>query len=83
MRGLKLPSASQATKDICNLTHVDPISLELLVRFVDEQIEKVVSQDTTKSPPDTNMNKHATNNGYESPTYGQPETPTEVDSIYF
>lgn len=84
VRGLKLASAGQATKDICNLTRVDPINLELLVRFVDEQVEKVVSQASEKSSHEHSSNKHAASgNGYESPTYGQPETPTEVDSIYF
>lgn len=83
VRGLKLASASQATRDICNLTRVDPINLELLIRFVDEQVEKVVKQaNQTKQSTET-TNKHSTNNAYESPTYGQPETPTEVENVYF
>lgn len=81
VRGLKLPCTSGATRDICHLTQVDPINLELLVRFVDQQIESVVPQTPTKPP--TSTSKLTTNDEFESPTYGQPETPTEVENIYF
>lgn len=81
VRGLKQPFANDATRDICHLTRVDPINLELLIRFIDQQVEKVVPQAAEKQNHGTN--KYPTNGEFDSPTYGQPETPTEVDSIYF
>lgn len=81
VRGLKLPFSNAATRDVCHLTHVDPINLELLVRFIDQQVEKVVPQVSERAASPSN--KLTTNNDFESPTYGQPETPTEVESIYF
>ncbi|XP_018326730.1 G1/S-specific cyclin-D2-like [Agrilus planipennis] len=81
IRGLKLSSDNQATRDVCYILNLDPISLELLVRFVDQIVEKVVPQKPKPNPNDTA--KGVSNNGFESPNYKQPETPTEVENVYF
>ena len=50
-------------------------TLEFLVGLVDTAVDKVVPktpEKTTKTVED-----------YESPQYPQPETPTEVENIYF
>lgn len=72
IRGLKLTSSDVATRDVCAMVGLDSENLEVLVRIVDAVVDKVVP----KSP-------EKTVNGYESPQYPQPETPTEVENIYF
>lgn len=54
--------------------------LENLVQFVDQIVEGAVVQ--TPEPRAT-QDKYVTSGEFESPTYGQPETPTEVDNVYF
>lgn len=77
-----MASAHVATHDICNLTRVDPISLEILIRFVDEVVEKVMKESPGRELLPSS--KHVTNDSeFSSPTYGQPETPTEVENVYF
>lgn len=78
IRGLKLPSTELAVSEICQLVNIDPIALEVLIRIVDSAVEKVVPR-----TPELPENKCSTTQGFESPKYGQPETPTEVDNIYF
>lgn len=55
---------------------IEPESLEVLVTIVDNTVDKVV--------PKTPEKNTKTVEDYESPPqYGQPETPTEVENIYF
>ncbi|KAK9870141.1 hypothetical protein WA026_006233 [Henosepilachna vigintioctopunctata] len=77
LRGLKLPSTRQAILDICSMVGIDIMALEILVRLIDHAVEKVVPR--SEPVPE---NKVPTQ-GYESPQYGQPNTPTEVDNVYF
>lgn len=51
--------------------------MDCLVTIIDGAVAKVVAPST----PDRAESKGI--QGYESPQYGQPETPTEVDNIYF
>lgn len=76
-----MSSSVIATRDICMMTKVDPISLEILIRFIDQAVEKVTHQapDRAQVPP----TKYVTSDEFDSPKYGQPETPTEVENIYF
>lgn len=78
-------SSDIATRDICRLTQVDPISLEILIRFVDRAVEKVThpQTDDDERTEQTSITKCVTNDQFDSPKYGQPETPTEVENIYF
>lgn len=81
MRGLRMPSTNTAINDISNLLHINPETLEDLRRFVDQTVEKGIPKPTEKS---TTPNSNAcTDSGFESPKYGQPETPTEVEDVYF
>ncbi|RZC43144.1 hypothetical protein BDFB_002587 [Asbolus verrucosus] len=75
VRGLKLTSANVATRDVCSMISLDIETLEVLVGIVDGAVEKVV--------PKTPEKKVKSVEGYESPQYSQPETPTEVENIYF
>lgn len=68
------------TVDICASTGVEQSMLENLVQFVDQIVEGAVVQ--TPEPRAT-QDKYVTSGEFESPTYGQPETPTEVDNVYF
>ncbi|XP_065158427.1 G1/S-specific cyclin-D2-like [Atheta coriaria] len=79
-RGLKLPVPLIVTVDICASTGVEQSMLENLVQFVDQIVEGAVVQ--TPEPRAT-QDKYVTSGEFESPTYGQPETPTEVDNVYF
>ena len=80
VRGLKLLSSKTATIDICNMLNVDVIALELLVRFIDDTVEKVIPQDAKKQQ--TPQSKHVVDE-YDVAEYAQPETPTDVDNTYF
>ncbi|XP_074037530.1 G1/S-specific cyclin-D2 [Leptinotarsa decemlineata] len=73
VRGLKLPSTNQAISDICGILNVNPSSIEYLVTVIDDAVAKVSTAKTGTKPAQ----------GYECPQYGQPETPTEVEVIYF
>lgn len=76
-------SSHIATRDICMLTKVEPISLEILIRFVDQAVEKVTHPTSHDERAHTPTTKYVTNDEFDSPKYGQPETPTEVENIYF
>ncbi|KAL3266198.1 hypothetical protein HHI36_010381 [Cryptolaemus montrouzieri] len=78
IRGLKLPSSQQAVLDICSIVGIDIVALEILVRVIDQAVEKVVPRS-----PEAEPQEKMSTQGYESPQYGQPNTPTEVDNIYF
>ncbi|XP_044748498.1 G1/S-specific cyclin-D2-like [Coccinella septempunctata] len=75
IRGLRLRSTNQAVNDICRIAAVSPASLDTYVRIVDEAVERSVP----RSPPSSPEPKIQ---GYESPQHG-PNTPTEVENIYF
>ncbi|XP_060531146.1 G1/S-specific cyclin-D2-like [Cylas formicarius] len=77
VRGLKLSCQSDAVQDVCRMLNVNVETLEYLVSVVDRLVEKVVPPAPTKGEPSKTVS------GYESPKYGQPETPTEVENIYF
>lgn len=71
VRGLKLSSVDTAPTDICRLVNVSPQTLELLVDVIDSTIEKI-----TPPPP---QSPTKCENDFES----QPNTPTEVENVYF
>ncbi|KAF5296228.1 hypothetical protein FQA39_LY12565 [Lamprigera yunnana] len=82
MRGLRMPSTNTATIDICNLLNIDLENLENLRVFIDEAVEKGTPTLADK-PSDYSNSVMCTNAGFESPKYGQPETPLEVENVYF
>lgn len=59
---------------------VDPIALEVLVRFIDHTVEKVMPSAPEKTQP--TQSKYVPEQ-YESSEYNQPGTPTDVDNAYF
>lgn len=61
------------------MLNVDPKTIEFLVGVIDNAVSKVAP--STPEKPETTLTK--TVQGYESPQYGQPKTPTEVENIYF
>ncbi|KYB28107.1 G1/S-specific cyclin-D2 [Tribolium castaneum] len=75
VRGLKLSSSTAATSDVCSMVSIESETLEVLVAIVDNAVDKVV--------PKTPEKPSKTVEGFESPQYPQPETPTEVENIYF
>ncbi|XP_045478690.1 G1/S-specific cyclin-D3-like [Harmonia axyridis] len=77
IRGLRLRSTNQAVNDICSIASIKISDLETVVRVVDEAVERSVP----KSPPST-PEPEPKLQGYESPQHG-PNTPTEVENIYF
>ncbi|KAG5882106.1 hypothetical protein JTB14_016869 [Gonioctena quinquepunctata] len=76
VRGLKLSATQEAGKDICKMLNVSVETIEYLVGVIDSAVAKV-------APPTPEKMETKTVQGYESPQYGQPETPTEVENIYF
>lgn len=78
VKGLKLSSTKEAINDICNMLNVDLPTIEYLVAVIDNAVAQVVAPSISPIPPAKTVNQ-----GYESPKYGQPETPTEVENIYF
>ncbi|XP_056642350.1 G1/S-specific cyclin-D2-like [Diorhabda sublineata] len=78
IRGLKLSSSEVALRDTCNMLNVNPRTVEFLVGVIDNAVSKVAPSLTPTTPE-----SKTTVQGYESPHYGQPETPTEVENIYF
>lgn len=89
IRGLKMPAAAIATRDICVTTRIlDPIALELLIRFIDQVVEKVIPSSGTVSAGQ-NCDKSGTGAGQkrkeeeEDCEYPQPVTPKDVEEIYF
>uniref|UniRef100_A0A6P7GFV0 G1/S-specific cyclin-D2-like n=1 Tax=Diabrotica virgifera virgifera TaxID=50390 RepID=A0A6P7GFV0_DIAVI len=75
VRGLKLMFSEIAIRDVCSLLNVNPQAVEVVVAVIDSAVAKVLPKSTTPEPN--------TVQGYESPQYGQPETPTEVENIEF
>lgn len=57
---------------------VDLATINFLVTLIDNAVAQVVTPSETDQPGEKNPIE-----GYESPKYGQPETPTEVENIYF
>lgn len=55
------------------MLNVDVHTIYFLVGLIDNAVTQVVTHQPNKHPVQ----------GYESPKYGQPETPTEVETIYF
>ncbi|XP_030745595.1 G1/S-specific cyclin-D2-like [Sitophilus oryzae] len=83
IRGLKLPCQIVAVKDICQMLNVSVDTIERLINIVDNVVDKVASPAApAQSQPEQSSTKHQPA-GYESPGYGQPETPTEVENVYF
>lgn len=78
-----MPSLNTAVMDICNLLHTNPENLENLRIFIDKTVEKGIPNQSEKTSTATNSNSCSDSSTYESPKYGQPETPTEVENIYF
>ncbi|CAH1159615.1 unnamed protein product [Phaedon cochleariae] len=76
VRGLKLSSTEVALHDICRALNVSPRTVEFLVGLIDKAVSKV-------APPTPERTETNAVRGYESPRYGQPETPTEVENVYF
>lgn len=91
IRGLKMPSSAIATRDICASARVlDPIALELLIRFIDQVVEKVIPPSTGSSagqPTDKTANggsqKQTHGKEEDDCEYPQPVTPKDVEEIYF
>lgn len=77
VRGLKLSSTELAMNDICNMLNIDMGTIDFLVAVIDNAVAQVVA------PPQPTQPEKTVSQGYESPKYGQPETPTEVENIYF
>lgn len=84
MRGLRMSSTDAAVGDVCTLLQIDPAGLDLLTRYVDRIVEKSsTAKQPEKSATSTSPSQCSDSSGYESPKYGQPETPTEVENVYF
>lgn len=84
MRGLRMPSADAAVNDICSLLHIESTGLDLLSRYIDRIVEKSSSsKQPEKSSTSSSSSSQCSDSGYDSPKYGQPETPTEVENVYF
>ncbi|KAF7287921.1 hypothetical protein GWI33_000263 [Rhynchophorus ferrugineus] len=83
IRGLKLPCQIVAVKDICQMLNVNVETIETLINVVDNVVEKVASPSGSEPPSLEQPGAKHEPAGYESPGYGQPETPTEVESVYF
>lgn len=75
-----MSSSRVASRDVCLLTQADPIFLESLVILIDRIVEVSPPAQDKNQPPSS---KCVTNDEFESPKYGQPETPTEVENVYF
>ncbi|KAL1509207.1 hypothetical protein ABEB36_003980 [Hypothenemus hampei] len=80
VRGLKFPGQRAAMNEICKLLNVDVEQIELLINVVDNVVEKVANPEGADQKSGQSLKKAE---GYESPGYGQPETPTEVENVYF
>lgn len=59
------------------MLNVDLPTIDFLVTIIDNAVAQVVAPSHPVQPEKT------VSQGYESPKYGQPETPTEVENIYF
>lgn len=59
------------------MLNVDLPTIDFLVAIIDNAVAQVVAPSHPAEPP------KVVSQGYESPKYGQPETPTEVENIYF
>ncbi|CAG9861721.1 unnamed protein product [Phyllotreta striolata] len=79
VRGLKLPTAEAASRDVCRMLNADPATIESLVCLIDGAVSKATPG--VAEPMDAQTTK-TVQGGYESPQYGQPETPTEVEKVY-
>lgn len=66
--------------EICKMLKVEVDQIDLLINVVDNVVEKVANPDSVDQKSKEPTKKPA---GYESPGYGQPETPTEVENVYF
>lgn len=64
--------------DICRMLNVDLPTIDYLVAVIDNAVAQVVAPSVSPAQPEKTVNQ-----GYKSPKYGQPETPTEVENIYF
>ncbi|KAK4887266.1 hypothetical protein RN001_003537 [Aquatica leii] len=82
MRGLRMSSTDNATMDICNLLNIDLENLESLRIFIDQAVERGIPSTTEKTSTYPNPNS-CSNSAFESPKYGQPETPPEVENVHF
>ncbi|CAG9761950.1 unnamed protein product [Ceutorhynchus assimilis] len=80
VQGLKLPCQRAAMNEICKMLNVDVDQIDLLINIVDNVVEKVANPEAANQKAKEPTKKPA---GYESPGYGQPETPTEVENVYF
>ncbi|XP_050298699.1 G1/S-specific cyclin-D2 [Anthonomus grandis grandis] len=80
VRGLKLSCQSIAVDEICSMLNVDVTKIDLYINVVDSVVERVANPEGAEKKTKEPAKKPA---GYESPTYGQPETPTEVENVYF
>nr|CAH7753111.1 unnamed protein product [Callosobruchus chinensis] len=80
-RGLKLTSADAAVLETCAMLNVALRSVEYLVTVIDGAVASMASPQQPQKQEE--QKTVSTQQGYESPQYGQPETPTEVESIYF
>lgn len=81
MKGLRMPSTNNATFDMCTLLRINSGAVENLRHFIDHAVEKSLPKQSEKIDiPNTNS---CTDNGFQSPKYGQPETPTEVENVDF
>lgn len=92
MRELKSPSAHLTLADICRLTLVNPIDVELTVR----QIESVVTRETAQLQKNIQQtHTQSCKQGFEqTPTVrlpddsdyndvGKPKTPTDIQDVHF
>ncbi|XP_019766072.2 G1/S-specific cyclin-D2 [Dendroctonus ponderosae] len=80
VRGLKMSCHEAAMSEVCTMLKADMGEISQLINVVDKLIEKVATPENGDQKDKEAAKKPA---GYESPTYGQPETPTEVENVYF
>lgn len=85
-RGINSPSAPFALGDICRLIQIDPFDVEFTVRH----IEQVVAKETAalqKQIYKTHSYASGTSTGKMPSScaadVGQPETPTDIQDVYF
>ncbi|CAH1985169.1 unnamed protein product [Acanthoscelides obtectus] len=82
VRGLKLTTADAAVRETCSMLNIALRSVEYLVSVIDSAVASMASPQVQQQMKEHEKNA-SSQQGYESPQYGQPETPTEVESIYF
>lgn len=84
-RGINSPSAPFALGDVCRLVQIDPFEVEFTVRH----IEQVVAKETAalqrqiykgQAFTSSNINKMPSSCAAD---VGQPETPTDIQDVYF